>query len=83
MADAVSKGVIEGFISRLRYPQLFFVLAALFVVDLFVPDLIPFADELLLGLLTALVGRMRKPRAERDDSDKRPPMKNVTPSEER
>lgn len=81
MADAVSKGVIEGFISRLRYPQLFFVLAALFVVDLFVPDLIPFADELLLGLLTALVGRMRKPRPERD-SDDRPPMKNVTPSEE-
>lgn len=78
MAGTVSKGVIERFTSRLRFPQLFFVLAALFVADLIILDPIPFADEVMLGLLTALVGRFRKPRRERD-AEERPPMKNVTP----
>lgn len=83
MAKAVTPGVIAGFASRLRYPQLFFALAALFLIDLFIPDFIPFADEILLGLLTVLVGRFRKPREDRDAPEAKPPMKNVTPPGER
>ena len=46
-------------LARLRFPTLFLVTAALFLADLLVPDVIPFADELLLGLLTALLGSLR------------------------
>ena len=34
----------------MRFPRLFGLLLAVFVVDLFIPDVIPFADEIALGL---------------------------------
>ena len=37
------------FLSKLSYPRLFAVTAALFALDLVVPDMVPFADEILLG----------------------------------
>ena len=77
MAAEPAQSVLESFASRLRYPQLFFVLVALFLLDLFIPDMIPFADEVMLGLLAVLVGRLRTPR----DEPERPPMKDVTPRE--
>lgn len=46
--------------AQLRFPKLFALTAALFLVDLVVPDLIPFADELLLALATALLGSWRR-----------------------
>ncbi len=45
---------------RLRFPQLLALTAGLFLVDLIVPDPIPFADELLLGLLTLLFASWRR-----------------------
>lgn len=75
MADPATQGFIESFASRLRYPQLFFAVAVLFVIDLVIPDAIPFADEVMLGLLTVLLGRLRKPEAPEEP----PPMKDVTP----
>lgn len=39
---------------KLRHPTLFRITALLFVVDLLVPDFIPFADEILLGLATMI-----------------------------
>jgi hypothetical protein len=47
---------------RLRFPQLFVFVLAVFLIDLAVPDLIPFADEILLGLLTVLLGSLRSPQ---------------------
>ncbi len=47
---------------RLKYPWLFVILAGLFLLDLVTPDLIPFADELLLGLLTFMVGSWKERR---------------------
>ena len=41
--------------SKLRYPTLFKLAAALFLVDMVVPDPIPFLDELLFGLSTLLL----------------------------
>lgn len=76
MAGESTRNVIESFASNLRYPQLFFVLVILFVLDLFIPDLIPFADEILLGLLAVLVGRIRAPK---DEPPPERPVKNVTP----
>jgi hypothetical protein len=50
------------FLGRLRYPQLFKLTALLFLVDLVVPDMIPFIDELLLGLGTLLLANWRRRR---------------------
>lgn len=50
--------------AQLRFPKLFALTAALFVADLLVPDAIPFADELLLGLATALLASWRKRRTD-------------------
>jgi hypothetical protein len=49
---------------RLKFRQLFLLTAALFVIDLLIPDVIPFVDEFLLGLLTLLFGSWRKAKAE-------------------
>ena len=46
--------------SRLRFPKLLALTAAVFVLDLIIPDVIPFADEILLGLLTLLLGTLKK-----------------------
>lgn len=53
-------GPLLGFAERLRFPRLLLLTATLFVVDLLVPDLIPFVDEILLALLTLLLARWKK-----------------------
>ena len=52
----------------LRFPGLFLLFAALFAIDLFVPDVVPFADELGLALLTLLFGLWRSRRNTRSPS---------------
>jgi hypothetical protein len=49
---------------NLRFPGLFALLAAVFLVDLVVPDFIPFVDEIVLALLTAIFGLWKDRRAE-------------------
>ena len=61
-------GGLMAWAARLRFPQLFLLTLVLFLVDLFVPDLIPLADELLLGLATILLGSLRK-RKPKPDAD--------------
>jgi hypothetical protein len=48
--------------SRLRFPKLLALAAVVFVVDLILPDAIPFADEILLGLVTLLIAMLKKQR---------------------
>ena len=55
--------LVARFAAGLRFPTLFALLAGLFLFDLFLPDLIPFVDEVLLALGTLLVGSLRKRRA--------------------
>lgn len=52
--------VVTRFASGLRFPTLFKLVAALFVVDFLVPDLIPFHDEILLALGTLLLGALKR-----------------------
>lgn len=47
---------------RLSYPKLFLLTAVLFVGDVLVPDMIPFVDELLLGLGTLLLANWKRVR---------------------
>lgn len=53
---------VLGFLGRLSYPRLFVLTAALFVIDLIVPDFIPLADEILLGLGSLLLANFKKRR---------------------
>jgi hypothetical protein len=54
--------LVTRFAAGLRFPTLFALVSGLFVVDLVVPDLVPFVDEILLALATLLVGSFRKRR---------------------
>ena len=52
------------YLSKLSYPRLFLVTAALWVVSLLVfPDPVPFIDEILLGLGTMLLANLRGRKA--------------------
>lgn len=51
--------LVARFASKLRYPTLFMLTGALFLLDLVIPDVIPFADELLLGLGTLVLAGLR------------------------
>ena len=51
---------VTSFAGGLRFPQLFFLVAAIFVLDLFIPDGVPFADEMVLALITLMLGRWKK-----------------------
>ena len=51
--------------SRLRFPKLLALTALVFVLDLIFPDAIPLADEILLGLITLLLGTLKKPNLDR------------------
>jgi hypothetical protein len=45
---------------RLRYPTLFKVTGALFLLTLLIPDPIPLVDEVLLGLGTLLLANWKR-----------------------
>ena len=75
-ADDLRAGILQRFLGRLRFPQLFTLAAVLFVVDLLIPDLIPFADEILLGLMTTLFASWK---AREVPAAPKPPEKDVTP----
>ncbi|MCC7249241.1 MAG: hypothetical protein IT473_11530 [Lysobacter sp.] len=70
-------GPLIGFLGRLSYPKLFVLTLGLFVVDFFIPDVIPFADELLLGLGAMLLANLRKkpaPTVETSKQAAKPPI---------
>jgi hypothetical protein len=87
MDSSPRAGLFANLFGRLRFPQLFGTLLVLFLVDLAIPDLIPFADELLLGGLTALVGLLKRSPAatagaapsSASGATAKPPIKDVTP----
>jgi hypothetical protein len=51
--------MVTRFASGLRYPTLFKLVGVLFLINFFVPDPIPFIDEILLALGTVLLGSLR------------------------
>ena len=57
--------MIEKFLknaNQLRFRNLFFMVIALFFVDLLIPDFIPFIDEIILGLLAIILANWKKER---------------------
>jgi hypothetical protein len=80
MFKKIATALVGKYSSRLRFPQLFGAVAVLFFLDLLIPDLVPFTDEILLGLLTLLLGSLQKPvAANQEDELDKPPMKDITP----
>ncbi len=58
--NAAPRGLLGGFVRRLRFPVLFVLTAAAFLVDIFLPDVIPFLDEIVLGLVAAVLAAVKK-----------------------
>ena len=79
----VTRGLIPTLIARfagkLRFPQLFAFIGSLFLLDLLIPDLLPFFDEMMLGLLTLLLGMWKKSSPPPSDELPKPPVKDITP----
>lgn len=67
-SEVTSSGWFARLTRNLRFPQLFLLIVALFIVDMMVPDIVPFVDEIILGLLALVLGNLKKrTRSERDE----------------
>jgi len=53
-------GMLPKMVRGLRFPQLFVLTFALFILDVLIPDLIPFIDEILLALASLLLASWKK-----------------------
>lgn len=62
-------GPIRRFLERRRFPGLLVIAALLLLVNLFVPDPLPFVDEALLLVATLLFGAWRKRRSSSDNAE--------------
>lgn len=65
MAGLFSTSLLSRLVSRmnLRYPTFFRILVVVTLLDFFVPDVLPFADEIALSVLTLLVSQWKDHRA--------------------
>jgi len=59
MKEIIRNRLIQ-YASELRFPKLLALAGIVFLLDLIFPDFIPFADEILLGLITLLLGTLKK-----------------------
>lgn len=60
-----SASIIEIFLknaNQLKFRNLFFLVISLFLIDLLVPDFIPFIDEIILGLMAIILANLKKER---------------------
>ena len=76
MAGSPVTGLVNRLLPRMRYPYLFLILGALFLVDLVFPDPIPLVDELLLAVLTFIAATFTTRR------DEDPEPRDITPQED-
>ena len=57
--------IIEIFLknaNQLKFRNLFFLVISLFLIDLLIPDFIPFIDEIILGLMAIILANWKKER---------------------
>ena len=62
-------GLVGAFLrwaSSLRFPYLLVLTGVLFVLNLFIPDVVPFVDEIIMGLVAVLLASLRKKPEEGD-----------------
>jgi len=65
VAGLFSTSLLSRLVSRmnLRHPTFFRVLVVVTLLDFVVPDVLPFADEIALSVLTVLVSQWKDHRA--------------------
>ena len=71
----VAVGGLLGWARRRRFPTLLLITGGLFALDLVIPDFIPFADEILLGLGALILSNWQRPVAQ----EERPPIEHEPP----
>ena len=59
----ITKDLVEKQATKLRFPVLLCITGSLFCLDLVIPDFIPFVDEILLGLATVILSRLKTRKA--------------------
>ena len=64
IARGGAAGIFLRWASSLRFPYLLLLTSTLFVVNLFVPDVIPLVDEIIMGLVTIALASLKKKRPE-------------------
>lgn len=64
---------VLSWLRRLRHRQLFLVVVSLFLIDVVVPDVVPFIDELLLAGATLWIGSRKHPQQPAPASSRPPP----------
>ena len=62
LPNKAAVGGILGWARKRRFPTLLLITGGLFVFDLLIPDLVPFIDEILLGLATLILSRWKDRR---------------------
>ncbi len=79
----IATQVTNHVVSRLKFPKLLTLFLALWILDMFIPDPIPFFDEIMLALGTAVFGLWRERVTVPVETPvvKPPELKNVTPPE--
>ena len=80
--QALPKRALDDLLNRLSSPWIVGLLGALFLVDAATPDLLPLVDEVVLLMVTVLLGRwrMRRNAQEKETAAPKPPPKDVTPN---
>ncbi|MFD1218241.1 DUF6116 family protein [Microbulbifer celer] len=64
-------GWFLNYARKLKHPTLFKWVCALFLFDLLIPDMVPFVDELLLGLATLFLASWRRHEKTEEDATTR------------
>lgn len=54
------KARVLGYLESLRFPWLLLVTVALFLLNVLIPDVLPFVDEILLALVAVVFGRLKR-----------------------
>lgn len=77
MIGKLARGGIAGaflrWASGLRFPVVFALTFAVFLLNVFFPDAIPFVDEIILGLVAILMANWKKKPATEPAEDDRSP----------
>jgi len=74
-------GPFLAYAARLRFPTLFKITLGVFLLDLLIPDFIPFADEILLGLGALILSNWHRPETGRAVIDVEPPSPPPPPAQ--
>ncbi len=61
--------ILLGYCNKLKFRNLFIIVSVLFVINFFVPDFIPFIDEIILGLMAIILANIKKEKQLEDKRD--------------